>query len=140
MDDLLTDFQSKFLIGCALLFTNIFLHLAKMSETATQQAPVIEHQEIDVDQQHEEIDIDQPQEEIDVDQKQQEIDVDQQQTDAVVVETFENDFVFDCPELFDFKDPNDDDLGDLNQGKLDRFQVDGKFFLISTFVFLLLNI
>ena len=62
MDDYLIEFQSKFLIGFLLFFSNYFIYLARMSETA------------------------------------------QQQTDQ------ENELEFDCPNSFDFKDPNDDDL------------------------------
>jgi len=115
MDDLLTEFQSKFFIGFLLAFTNIFLHLAKMAETATIEQQTVFDQ---VHQQHE-TDID---ESFD-DQHENEHENEQNQHDdqpkATAVEKFENiDLEFDCPESIEFKDPNVEDRNRKNQENL----------------------
>ena len=54
MDHFLTEFQTNFYIGCLLLLSNIFIHLAKMIETeanlqAVDQAPISHSEELEFD-------------------------------------------------------------------------------------------
>lgn len=75
MDHFLTDFQTNFYIGCLLLLSNIFIHLAKMMEETDQ--PIVADPPIAAQE-------------------------------AIVQHSEE--LEFDCPNSFNFKDPNVEDF------------------------------